>query len=814
MKLSIRWQLIFIAVLFLFVSLTALTMITQHIISTTYEKKLNTDNSIIAQNIATNISDFIYNVIIVNRMVSDYPRILDMPEEKQKEILMITSEKYPWLNSLTIMKANGDKVACFSKDDCDMNIADVWIRQFLRQHNSSESDFCYYVPASPPLLIFVHSIYRDKKFFGWSIASVHLNSLYQIVDRFNTSNGNFTYLLNGKGEVLLPNDFIKSDKFYNYKTDKINYPVIGKNGYPVLNSSGMPIINSSPLKLSSSFQSIVNRVLIGSNGTGSYHDLDGEHFLCAYRSVEFPGMAEKWSIITVQRYDTIMSFVYSTTKASIYVLLLVTAIVVHFIFIFSYRLTRPLIKMTEATQKVAAGDLNVHITTRRQDEIGQLAQNFNKMIENLISYRRERNEAIEKMEHMAFHDSLTNLYNREYLHMYFAEQLQKFSQKYVYVAIYYIDLDEFKNINDTLGHDAGDQVLIKASRILLRAASSDSCVYRLGGDEFLIIKGVRTIGDADKIARDIFNYFNEDVYVCDHLMHFSGSIGITIYPKDAKTMDELINNADSAMYVAKKSGRNQWYFFHEGGKKNVLCLPSEINKDIQPRQVEIFYQGQFDSNTHLLIGYYTIFKLNLIGHSIFSNLSVLQGEKKTPLDFWIFEQLCNFVNKFQVVKNRSITLFVPLFQERLCESDFAEKLKAIAVSHKCLPHNFAFVFSEAVLRETMQHNKKSLDKLRAAGFKTALDGFKVGSSSLAYLNDLPLNTICIDRNFTAQLPHDKMQLQIIHSIINLAHKSGLGTLAEGIDSQQQVDVLTKYSCDYLQGPFLSHPQKEENIFDV
>lgn len=813
MKLSIRWQLTIIAVIFLFSSLTALTMITQHIISSTYEKKINADNKIIAQNIATNVSDFIYNVVIVNRMVSDYPRILDMPLAKQKEILMITSEKYPWLNSLTILRADGHQVAGFCKDNSGAVVYDAWVKHFVTLHHTSENDLCYYIPSSPPVLIFVHSIYRDKKFFGWSIASVHLSHLYQIIDRFNTANGNFTYLLNGNGLVLLPNNFIKGDKYYNYKTDQVNYPVLEKNGYPSLDETGAPLVNHAPFKLSASFQNVVNRVLVGENGTASYYDIDGEHFLCAYRSIEFPGMSEKWSIITVQRYATIMSFVYSTTKASIYVLLLVTAIVVHFIFIFSYRMTKPLIKMSEATQKVASGDLNVHINTRRRDEIGQLAANFNKMVENLISYRRERNEAIERMKHMAFHDPLTNLYNREYLHMYFAEQLESFSQKFAYVAIYYIDLDEFKSINDTLGHDAGDQVLIKASHRLLKAASSDSCVYRLGGDEFLVVKGVRSLNDADAVARDIFNYFNEDVYISDRLMHLAGSIGISIYPKDARTMDELINNADTAMYIAKKSGRNQWHFFQNKRRDNGKSLTVEKNKLITPEQISILYQGQFYNGTQHLIGYYTMFRLHTSNRNVLANLCIAEDDEKLPIDYWIFHQLCKFIKNFYIVNKKQILLFVPLFQERLSEMDFIEKLQKIVANYDCEPSSFAIVFSEAALREAMRRNEKTLNTLREIGFKIALDGFKIGSSSLAYLNALPINIICIDRNFTAQLLTDHMQQQVIHSIIDLAHRSGIETLAEGIDSQQQLDILAEYGCDYMQGPFFSHPQTANDILN-
>lgn len=431
----------------------------------------------------------------------------------------------------------------------------------------------------------------------------------------------------------------------------------------------------------------------------------------------------------------------------------------------------------------------------------------------------ELREQKDILSFQANHDALTQLPNRLLLMDRIEQSIKKASRHKKKIAILFIDLDHFKEINDSLGHNIGDEVLIQsAARLKLCVRQSDT-VARLGGDEFTVI--VDEIQD-DDIIIDIINKITlalqKAFMVETHKLHVTSSIGISLYPEDAQSADDLLRNADTAMYKAKDEGRNTYRFYTEDMTQRAIdhiLMESNLHHALANNQISVFYQPQVNGNTHQIIGMEALVRwqhpeLGLISPDKFIPLAEKTG-LIIPLGEQIFDiatkQIPFWKQKYNIPGRMAINLSVKQFQQKNIAEVLFEKLK----QNQCNPEHIELEITENYILDNPKRAINTLQKFQDAGIEIAIDDFGTGYSSLAYLKKLPVNKLKIDKSFIDDLEHDENDKVIIKSTIFLALNMKLNVIAEGVETKQQRDFLLEHGCEMIQGYYYSRPLAESEM---
>lgn len=415
----------------------------------------------------------------------------------------------------------------------------------------------------------------------------------------------------------------------------------------------------------------------------------------------------------------------------------------------------------------------------------------------------------------ANYDPLTELPNRRL----FTDRLQlemiKAERDQKSLAVLFIDLDHFKNVNDSLGHDIGDNLLIEISKRLSHCVRKSDTVARLGGDEFVII--LTDLGpdgdDSANVAQSIIDTLQRPLQLAGNSLQITASIGIAIFPVDASSYEDLLRYADQAMYASKRKGRNSYCYFSLEMQQNLerhLQISMDLRKGIAEQQFELYYQpivelvsGGIHKAEALVRWHHP--KQGLIGPGEFIAIAEETGDIN-PLGEWIFEQASRqlqawrrqFDADFQISINKSPAQFHRNHTEH---QHWSEHLGKLGLPGNCL----VVEITEGLLMNAQQHILDQLLHFSASGIQVAIDDFGTGYSSLAYLERFDIDYLKIDQMFTRKLePHSK-DLALVEAIVVMAHKLGLKVIAEGIESRQQLDILLQIGCDYGQGYLFAKP---------
>lgn len=422
--------------------------------------------------------------------------------------------------------------------------------------------------------------------------------------------------------------------------------------------------------------------------------------------------------------------------------------------------------------------------------------------------------ALEKIEQLAFFDQLTRLPNRKLFHDRLAQEIKKAHRDGSIVTLLFIDLDHFKEVNDALGHDIGDLLLIEAANRIRKQVRDYDTLARLGGDEFtVILSQVYDASDAGNIALSIISCLSEPFLLHDHEAFVSASIGIASYPDDATTPTNLIKNADQAMYAAKDNGRGRFHFFTKAlqeASEFRSHLAMDLHHALEMSQLEVYYQpiielegGSIQKAEALLRWKHP--EHGFISPSVFIPIAEDSGLIHQIGD-WVFMQAVQQVKKwqsiwgeaFQISVNKSPAQFVG---EKNNHRHWFEKLHELQ-----LPWNSIVI--EITERLLVSEDAKITDKLlnfRDVGIEIAIDDFGTGYSSLAYLKKFDIDYLKIDQSFTKNLAPESSDLALCEAIVVMAHKLGLKVIAEGVETQDQHDLLHDIGCDFGQGYLYSKP---------
>lgn len=432
----------------------------------------------------------------------------------------------------------------------------------------------------------------------------------------------------------------------------------------------------------------------------------------------------------------------------------------------------------------------------------------------------ERKQLEERMRHIAQHDALTGLPNRLALLVRLAQLLPESRRHQWKIAIMFIDLDRFKIINDTLGHQIGDELLREVACRLSNAIRETDYVARLGGDEFVIIlPGINAPADAAAIANKIIWKLSTSINADGHELHTSPSIGISIFPDDGPDADTIMRNADMAMYQAKAAGRNNYQFFTDEMNQataNRLDLEHKLRHALNRNEFSLCYQPQFAADGSRPTGVEALIRWHhptdgLIPPDRFIPIAE-ETELIVGIGEWVLRNACREMKSWQDKGLSPIRIAVNVSTRQLRRRDFCNTV-AGALAESGLPAEYLELeITESSVMENPEESIEILQQIQRMGVTLAIDDFGTGYSSLAYLKRFPIDHLKIDRSFVTDIETDLNDRAIALGTIALAHSLGLNVIAEGVETSDQLELLRSNGCDEVQGYFFSKPLNSAAAF--
>ncbi|PHQ65516.1 MAG: diguanylate cyclase [Sulfurimonas sp.] len=425
----------------------------------------------------------------------------------------------------------------------------------------------------------------------------------------------------------------------------------------------------------------------------------------------------------------------------------------------------------------------------------------------------------EELEYQANHDSLTDLPNR----ILFMDRLQQsinLAQRYGNkVAVLFIDLDHFKEINDSLGHDIGDKVLIEVSRRIKTQMRKSDTLSRLGGDEFcIVLNDVTDIENISDIIISGIETLKEPMEIEGNTLYIGMSIGVSIYPNDGNSASTLLKNADAAMYKAKDDGRNTYSFYDEVMTKKALervFLETALRKALEKDELVVYFQPQMNAKENKLVGMEALVRwkhpeMGFIYPDKFIPLAEITG-MIVELDRIVMKKALTQFKKWYKDGLNPGKLALNLAIKQIGEDDFIEFIKNILDCEDCSYKNIEFELTENQIMSNPDASIETLQKISDMGISIAIDDFGTGYSSLAYLKRLPINKLKIDRSFIKDLPFDADDAAITKTIISLCSSLNLKVIAEGVETEEQKNFILENGCQFIQGYYYSHPLSIEDM---
>ena len=431
---------------------------------------------------------------------------------------------------------------------------------------------------------------------------------------------------------------------------------------------------------------------------------------------------------------------------------------------------------------------------------------------------RERRAAVEHIEYLAHHDSLTALANRYSMESRLAQALATARRIDGQLAVMLIDMDRFKNINDTLGHHVGDQLLVEVARRLRAGVRESDIVARIGGDEFVVVlTGMEAAQDAMRVGAKILDALGQPYAVEGQLLHSTPSIGISVFPGDGNDVDTLLKHADTAMYHAKEHGRNNLRFFTAdltAAAAERMELERDLRAALAGGGLALHFQPQVSAETGRITGFEALARWRhpdrgWVPPALFIPIAEESG-LIGRLGAWVIERACSELAAWRAAGIRDVRVAVNLSAHQLRSVNFVDEVRSTLQTYALGADDLEIEVTESAAMADPEQAIERLRALRDLGVQIAIDDFGTGYSSLAYLKQLPIHVLKIDRAFVRDIETDPNDAAICAATIALAKSLGLRVIAEGVETAAQRDYLARLGCDCLQGYLFGRPQPAED----
>lgn len=533
------------------------------------------------------------------------------------------------------------------------------------------------------------------------------------------------------------------------------------------------------------------------------------------------------------QYQQILATLPITMSITLIIILMIAIWVSR---ILSAKYTEPIFTLRDNMTDASSGNLDVKCDVASDDEFGDLSRMFNSMMDIISNNYKELSaskaalevseQELKKnyahIEQLAYHDGLTGLYNRVAFMKYAYKIFHDASVGASKHAIFFIDLDNFKNINDTLGHDYGDLLLKDVSDRMLSCIASDDILARNGGDEFLILKNrFDTVDDLENFASQLVNVVHHPFILNDETAVVSMSVGIAVFPNNGLTVSELIKNADIAMYNAKNSGKNSYRFFDsymedDVNRKNDLA--DILSHVIDKNEIYLQYQPQVNVESGQVTGYEALMRIESELVGFISPAEFIPIAEETGiiniLGEWALIEACNFNQVLIKSGFGPLRVSVNVSTTQLKDDHLIDIIKSILEKTGMDLKHLEIEITESVLMNSFEHNLKLINQMKELGCSIALDDFGTGYSSFNYLTQIPIDTLKIDKSFIDGICSNEKDRCIADSIIDLAHKMDISVVAEGVEDNEQLQILQNQFCDTLQGYLFSKPLNSTDFIEL
>ncbi len=424
----------------------------------------------------------------------------------------------------------------------------------------------------------------------------------------------------------------------------------------------------------------------------------------------------------------------------------------------------------------------------------------------------------ERVRRLTFFDGLTGCLNKSTF-IESVDALLEAEAEDKKSAVLFIDLDDFKKINDVLSHETGDQVLNYIGKVLTELLPPDAFIGRFGGDEFVIFKSdIEDMEEVHQLIYGILSIFQQKLEIESLRVHLTCSIGIAMYPEDGKDSAMLLKNADTAMYKVKENGKNSYSFYTKAMSQTLdrkLLVEEALREAVGKNSFYLQYQPIVDLQSGRTVGCEALIRLYDSELGFISPGEFIPIAEETDLIIeagdWVLENALKTLSYLHASGNDQFTMNINVSSIQIREEDFLDKLVQVIKRTGVLPQSIKLEVTESVLMEDIEKSIELFNHVKAMGIKIALDDFGTGYSSLNYLRSIPLDVLKIDKSFVDEITTSKVLSEIVDSIINMAHALNIAVVAEGVENEMQLEVLKKKGCDFIQGYYFSKPLSEKEF---
>jgi diguanylate cyclase (GGDEF)-like protein/PAS domain S-box-containing protein len=434
----------------------------------------------------------------------------------------------------------------------------------------------------------------------------------------------------------------------------------------------------------------------------------------------------------------------------------------------------------------------------------------------------ERKRAEERIHYLATHDTLTNLPNRLMFNQLLNHAIETARRHKRQLAVLFLDLDRFKIVNDTLGHEAGDQLLQKIATRLRKKLRAVDIIARLGGDEFVIlIEEISNPGQVTTVARTVLSTVMKPVTIMDQECRVTASIGISIYPKDGADEQSLMKNADIAMYFAKEEGKNNYQFYSKGIKTQSierLSIETNLRQALKRKEFYLYYQAKIDFRTGTITGVEALLRWQNPSLGSVSPVQFIPVAEETglivPIGRWVLKTACAQNAAWQRQGLPPICMAVNLSLRQLTDEGLLDDIRTALKDADLAPNLLELEITESMMMHDPERMIRVLSGIKDIGVRLAIDDFGTGYSSLAQVKHFPIDTIKVDRSFIRNIPNNSEDKAITEAIITMGKTLSLTVVAEGVETQEQIEFLQKHACDEMQGYYFSKPVTPDQFTDL
>lgn len=435
-------------------------------------------------------------------------------------------------------------------------------------------------------------------------------------------------------------------------------------------------------------------------------------------------------------------------------------------------------------------------------------------LHRVIRYAVERKRTELELVRLAHYDQLTGLPNRTLLRERVSLALRRASRNGGGVATLILDMDRFKEVNDTLGHEIGDKLLIEAGRRIRASVRDQDTVARLGGDEFaVILEGVSEAKEVLPVIERIIESLEVPSNIDGHEIKSSTSIGIAMYPENGSDLSELLRAADLAMYQAKSTGRGQYQFFADAMQQEAqsrLALEWALRRAVDRDEFELVYQPQLCLRSLRVVGVEALLRWASPAHGLLSPYHFIHALEEfkliTQVGEWVLLTACDQMRRWHDEGLKPLTISVNVSAQQFEDPAFIDKIRNALLETGLPPESLELELTESMLMEDAAQTSALLREIRSVGVRISIDDFGTGYSSLAYLHEFPLNSLKIDKNFVQSVENRGRGGPISNMIIGLGQNLGLDVVAEGVETEGQSAYLRQHGCNYGQGYLFSRPE--------